>query len=107
MKTRSVCKRPENLPKQLAIISRQFHRGNQTEVPALVQGLVLALLVGGCVPAPPPLRTEMTAQEALTAVNPLIDCEWRAAARYDDGKQSVAALANPSPPAQEAYRRAS
>jgi len=62
--------------------------------PALmVQGLVLALLVGGCVPAPPPLRTEMTAQEALTAVNPLIDCEWKAAARYDDGKQSVAALA--------------
>ena len=35
----------------------------------------------------------MTAEDALTAVNPLIDCEWKAAARYDDGKQSVAALA--------------
>ena len=48
----------------------------------MVQGLVLALLVGGCVPAPP-LQTQMTAQEALTSVNPVIDCEWKAAARCD------------------------
>jgi hypothetical protein len=32
----------------------------------------------------------MTAQDALTAVNPLIDCEWKAAARYDDGKHESA-----------------
>jgi hypothetical protein len=35
----------------------------------------------------------MTADDALAAVKPVIDCEWAAAARYDDGHSSVAALA--------------
>ncbi len=40
-----------------------------------------------------PTPQAMTAENALAAVKPVTDCEWAAASRYDDGRSSVAALA--------------
>ena len=48
--------------------------------------------LAGCAAQQRPARQAMAAENALAAVNPVIDCEWAAAARYDHG-QSVAALA--------------
>jgi hypothetical protein len=56
--------------------------------------LVLSCLVAGCSAAPQrPTPQAMTAENALAAVTPVTDCEWAAAARYDDGHSTVAALA--------------
>jgi hypothetical protein len=35
----------------------------------------------------------MRAEELLAIANPLVDCEWKAAHRYDDGSRSVKQLA--------------
>ena len=55
--------------------------------------LALSCLVSGCSTAERPAPKAMTAADALAAVQPVIDCEWAAAARYDDGRSTVAALA--------------
>jgi hypothetical protein len=56
--------------------------------------LVLSCLLLGCSSAQErPSPKAMTADDALAAVQPVIDCEWAAAARYDNGHSSVAALA--------------
>ncbi len=47
--------------------------------------LTLSCLVAACVTAQQrPAPTAMTAQDALAAVDPVINCERAATARYDD-----------------------
>lgn len=56
--------------------------------------LVVSCLVSGCgATQQSPAPQAMTPQDPLAAVKPTIDCEYRAAARYDDGSISIAALA--------------
>jgi hypothetical protein len=56
--------------------------------------LVLSCLAASCGTAQQRLAPkEMAAEDALAAVKPVTDCEWAAAARYDDGRSSIAALA--------------
>jgi hypothetical protein len=57
--------------------------------------LALALSLGACAAAeerkPPPLPS---AADALAAVQPIIDCEWKAVHRLDNGSYTVSELAN-------------
>jgi hypothetical protein len=56
--------------------------------------LAVSCLVSGCgATQQSPAPQAMTAEQALAAVKPTVDCEYHAAARYDDGSISIAALA--------------
>jgi hypothetical protein len=61
----------------------------------LIFSLALSCLVSGCITSPPKRRCaeDMRAEELLAIVNPMTDCEWKAAYRYDDGSRSVDQLA--------------
>jgi hypothetical protein len=58
-------------------------------------GLALSCLVAGCETTQTerlPART-MTADEQLAVVSRVVDCEWKAVGRYDDGNYTVSQLA--------------
>jgi hypothetical protein len=64
-------------------------------------GLALSCLLAACLsdnanyrsPAPRPDITKMSANEVLGIVSRVIDCEWQAVGRYDDGQSTIAELA--------------
>jgi len=56
--------------------------------------MLLAVLVSAC-SAPPSVSGPRipSADEALAVQSRVTDCEWNAAARYDDGRRTLSALA--------------
>ena len=59
----------------------------------VIFGLALSGLVSGCGAAQKPTPKEMTAEEMLAIQSRVVDCEWKAADQYDDGRSTVSALA--------------
>jgi hypothetical protein len=56
--------------------------------------LALSCLVSGCGTAQQtPAPKIITAEEALAISSRVVDCEWKAADRYDDGRSTVSELA--------------
>jgi hypothetical protein len=57
--------------------------------------LALSCMLGGCAAqySPPPPPKLPSAEEALAVQSRVVDCEWKAANRYDDSRYSVADLA--------------
>ena len=55
--------------------------------------LALSCLVSGCTAAPQTPVPTITAEDALAASSRVVDCEWKAVERYDDGHYAVSALA--------------
>jgi hypothetical protein len=63
----------------------------------IVFSLLLSSTVSACGVGPqeqPVPDIHPNAEEALGAVRPVIDCEWKAANRYDDGQSSVSQVAD-------------
>ena len=60
----------------------------------LILSLALGCLVSGCVPTPqrPPPKP-LTADELLAFENAILDCELKAANRFDDGRREISELA--------------
>jgi hypothetical protein len=55
--------------------------------------ILLALSLGACATAEAQ-RPPQTPRDPLAAIQPLVDCRWKAANRLDDGKRSVKDLAD-------------
>ncbi len=56
--------------------------------------VMLALLLSDCsAPQQRPAPTAVTTEEALALTSPMIDCERKAAFRYDDGRSAISDLA--------------
>jgi hypothetical protein len=62
-------------------------------VPAM--SLLLGWLVCGCTTATekPAVSLQLTAEEMIALTMPVIDCEWHAASRYDDGRSPISSVA--------------
>jgi hypothetical protein len=57
-------------------------------------GLALSEFLAGCsAPQEKPNLRLPTTEEALAIASRVVDCEWKAARRYDDGHYTVSALA--------------
>jgi hypothetical protein len=57
--------------------------------------ILLVFLLGACAAAEETKTAQtLTAKDALAAVQPKVDCEWKAANRYDDGRYTIVELAN-------------
>jgi hypothetical protein len=52
--------------------------------------LFLSSPLAGCAA---PTRRDLTADEMIAITSRVTDCEWKAVARYDDGRSTVAQLA--------------
>jgi hypothetical protein len=60
----------------------------------VVYGATIVVLVTGCAtPATPPLPELPSANEAIAIQTQVLDCELKAANRYDDGRSSISDVA--------------
>jgi hypothetical protein len=57
--------------------------------------LALSCLLLGCSASqqPPVPKSSITSHDALAVSSRVVDCEWKAAARYDDGRSTESELA--------------
>ena len=78
------------------VVKEVTMRSRSLGLQTVVLSLALSCFVAGCSTAqqrPAPSIMKMTAQEILAVSSRVVDCEWKAANRYDDGRSSVSELA--------------
>src|SRR5438045_2872424 len=60
---------------------------------ALAFKCFMLVLLSGCAASSPSTPTTITAEEAFAVQSRVVDCEWRAVNRFDDGSYTVSQLA--------------